>query len=155
MGLNTYTTGNGSSFAAPYVSGTIALMLSVNNCLTSEQVEMILKSTCVNIDAQNPSYVGLLGAGRLNAGAAVAMAASYATMNISGTNTFNCGTLQQGIALDLTGVAAPSNRKLSSDCSRQHGLCGGLQHSNRRIVTNRNQRNSNSCDMQRYKHRSD
>jgi hypothetical protein len=49
----------------------------------------------------------LLGAGRLNAGAAVAMAASYATMNISGTNTFNCGTLQQGIALDLTGVAAP------------------------------------------------
>lgn len=106
-GLNTYTTGNGSSFAAPYVSGTIALMLAVNNCLTSEQVEMILKSTCVNIDAQNPSYVGLLGAGRLNAGAAVAMAKSYATMNISGTNTFNCVTLQQGIALDLTGVAAP------------------------------------------------
>jgi hypothetical protein len=107
IGMNTYTTGNGSSFAAPYVSGTIALMLSVNNCLTSEQVEMILKNTCVNIDAQNPGYVGLLGAGRLDAGAAVAMAASYATMNISGTNTFNCETLQQGISLDLTGISSP------------------------------------------------
>lgn len=72
-----YLTGNGSSFAAPFVTGTVGLMLSVNNDLTVDEVEEILKETAVNIDALNPSYSGLLGSGRLNAHAAVAMAATY------------------------------------------------------------------------------
>jgi subtilisin family serine protease len=70
-----YLTGNGTSFAAPYVTGTIGLMLSVNPCLTFEDVEEILSNTAVNIDAQNPNYIGQLGAGRLNAKEAVKMAA--------------------------------------------------------------------------------
>lgn len=72
-----YLTGNGTSFAAPIVTGTIGLILSVDPCLTFEQVEEILKTTAVNIDALNPQYVGLLGAGRLNAAAAVQLATTY------------------------------------------------------------------------------
>lgn len=72
-----YLVGNGTSFAAPFVSGTIALMLSVDTCLTFEDIETILYATAVNIDSLNPQYAGLLGNGRLDAGAAVSMAASY------------------------------------------------------------------------------
>ncbi|MFN6015307.1 MAG: S8 family serine peptidase, partial [Flavobacteriales bacterium] len=103
----TYGAANGSSFAAPLVSGTIALMLDVNPCLSFEQVEEILKSTAVNIDAVNPNYIGQLGAGRLNAGAAVYAAARYGTFNLSGQNTVVCETMAQGITLDVSGVLAP------------------------------------------------
>jgi len=72
-----YLTGNGSSFAAPFVTGTVGLMFSVNPCLTVDQVEYILKTTSVNIDALNPAYAGRIGAGRLNAEAAVRMALAY------------------------------------------------------------------------------
>lgn len=103
----TYGAANGTSFASPLVSGTVALMLAVNPCLSFEQVESILKSTAVNIDAQNPNYVGQLGAGRLDAGAAVYAAAHYGTFPLNGSNTWVCETMEQGIALDLTTVAAP------------------------------------------------
>jgi hypothetical protein len=102
-----YLTGNGTSFAAPMVSGTIALMLATNPCLTADQVEMILEATAVNIDAQNPAYVGQLGAGRLNAGAAVAMAATFSTTALTGETTFVCEDMSQGVALDMTTIAAP------------------------------------------------
>jgi len=102
-----YLTGNGTSFAAPIVSGTIALMLSANACLTAEQVEYILKNTAVNIDGMNPQYVGMLGAGRLNAAAAVQMAATYSTMYLGGAETFNCEDMSQGAMVELADVAAP------------------------------------------------
>lgn len=102
-----YLTGNGSSFASPMVSGTIALMLAVNPCLTADEVEQILKETAVNIDAMNPTYVGKLGAGRLNAGAAVQMAATYSTMTLNGEGAFDCSNMEQSISLDMSTVAAP------------------------------------------------
>ena len=71
---NVYLTGNGTSFAAPYVTGTIGLMLAVNPCLTPAEVEYILKTTAFNVDGVNPAYAGMLGAGRINAAAAVQMA---------------------------------------------------------------------------------
>ena len=102
-----YLTGNGTSFASPMVSGTVALMLAANPCLTPDQVEMILEATAVNIDAQNPAYVGQLGAGRLNAGAAVAMAATYSTTALNGENTSTCENMSQGVTLDMSTIAAP------------------------------------------------
>ena len=77
IGNGSYIVANGTSFAAPLVSGTIALMLSVDSCLTFEDIETILYSTAVDIDALNPSYAGKLGHGRLDAGAAVTMASTY------------------------------------------------------------------------------
>lgn len=86
-----YFTGNGTSFAAPYVSGTIGLMLSANPCLTSDDVLFILQETAVNIDAQNPSYIGTLGAGRLDAGAAVKYAANLSCSENPGQGNGNNG----------------------------------------------------------------
>lgn len=87
---NNYTTGNGTSFAAPYVSGTIALMLSVNPCLTYEDVQSILKETAVDIYPVNSIYTGLLGAGRLDAAAAVEMAKDYASFNFDVSSEYDC-----------------------------------------------------------------
>ncbi len=77
-----YLIGNGTSFAAPIVTGTIGLMLSLRPCLTFEEVEAILKATAVKIDSLNPNYAGLLGAGRLDAGAALAYVASIPQLNV-------------------------------------------------------------------------
>ncbi|MEX1003083.1 MAG: S8 family serine peptidase [Crocinitomicaceae bacterium] len=87
-----YLTGNGTSFAAPYVSGTIGLMLSINPCLTFEEVEAILYSTAYNVDTINPNYAGLLGAGRLDAGAALAATANYSTFPAEIETVFDCNS---------------------------------------------------------------
>jgi len=67
---NTYAPSNGTSFAAPLVAGTIALMLSVNPYLTPAQIEDIIKATADPI-ADGHLFPGQLGAGRLNAYRAV------------------------------------------------------------------------------------
>ena len=104
-----YTTGSGTSFAAPLVSGTIALMLAKNPCLTPDQVEYILKESAVNIDALNPNYIGKLGAGRLDAEAALVMAANFSTYTVQGTTAVECTNMTQSISLDLANVPAPFN----------------------------------------------
>lgn len=85
-----YLTGNGTSFASPYVAGTVGLMLSVNPCLTFYDVKNILQETAVEIDSLNPAYAGLLGAGRLDASAAVAMALDYQTYTVEFTTSYRC-----------------------------------------------------------------
>ncbi len=96
-----YLTGNGSSFAAPYVSGTIALMLDVNPCLTFQDIEFILQETAFNLDSLNPQYAGELGAGRLNAGLAVEMATTYNKPIFTLNSTYNCNeTMNADVLLD-------------------------------------------------------
>lgn len=93
-----YLTGNGTSFASPMVTGTIGLMLSVNPCLSFEDVEFILDSTSANIDMLNPSYAGKLGKGRLHAAKAVELAAEYNTLNYHLAAFHGC-TSTEGIAV--------------------------------------------------------
>jgi len=62
---------SGTSMASPVVSGLAGLILSVNPDLTPLQVEQILESTADDISALNPDYIGMLGAGRINAFRAV------------------------------------------------------------------------------------
>ncbi len=57
----------GTSMASPIVAGLAGLMLSEDSLLTPEKLEAVMKATCDNIDAKNPDYVGMLGAGRINA----------------------------------------------------------------------------------------
>ncbi len=65
-----YYAGSGTSQATPIVAGTIALMKSVNKCLTPVAAKAVLQSTADPIlDAA--LYPGQLGAGRLNAYKAV------------------------------------------------------------------------------------
>ncbi|MDA8715383.1 S8 family peptidase [Flavobacteriales bacterium] len=82
-----YLHASGTSYAAPLVTGTVGLMLSVNPCLTNLEIETFLKLSSVNVDAQNPSYIGLIGTGRLDAAAAVLMALNSPSI------TYPCGTI--------------------------------------------------------------
>jgi subtilisin family serine protease len=62
---------NGTSVAAPLVSGLVALMYSLDSNLTQRQVMNLLTETSYNINSNNPDYFGRLGRGRIDAGNAV------------------------------------------------------------------------------------
>ncbi len=71
-----YGTWEGTSFSTAFVSGAAALVRSQHpqwpaDPSTAGAVAAALQSTAIDIDAQNPDYAGLLGAGRLDAAAAV------------------------------------------------------------------------------------
>lgn len=85
-----YASANGTSFAAPYVSGTIGLMFAVNPCLTFENILEIFELTSLNLDDLNVEYAGKLGFGRIDAAAAVSMASMFNTIPITIEKGFNC-----------------------------------------------------------------
>ena len=57
-----YAMVSGTSYSAPMVAGEAALIMSVKN----GSAKSIIGSATVNIDAQNPSYTGKLGRGRID-----------------------------------------------------------------------------------------
>jgi subtilisin family serine protease len=65
-GESTYSSVDGTSFASPIACGAAALIWSANPTWNWQTVSSRLISTCDNIDAQNPDYVGQLGGGRIN-----------------------------------------------------------------------------------------
>jgi len=68
--------GGATSSTAPYITGVIGLMWSVNYCLDSYETESILKLTSAAIDhlPGNEPFAGKLGSGRVDAFKAVKMA---------------------------------------------------------------------------------
>lgn len=62
---------SGTSMATPITAGVAALVKSLMPEWSSTQVGQWLARSADNIDQQNPSYVGMLGGGRLNAAHAV------------------------------------------------------------------------------------
>jgi subtilisin family serine protease len=73
---------SGTSMASPMVAGLAALVWSANSSFTRTDVEQCLLNTADNIDAQNPSLIGLIGAGRINARAAVECANACPGMRV-------------------------------------------------------------------------
>lgn len=69
---NTYGNKSGTSMASPMVAGLAGLMKSLNPNMPNSDLINCLISTTVNINAQNPSYIGQLGSGRIDAAAAMA-----------------------------------------------------------------------------------
>ena len=66
-GNNSYGSLSGTSMACPLVAGLAGLILSMNSALSPANVETIIESGSEDIYPQNPSYIGQLGAGRINA----------------------------------------------------------------------------------------
>ncbi|MFM7565227.1 MAG: S8 family peptidase, partial [Flavobacteriales bacterium] len=106
--LNWYLNTSGTSFAAAYVSGTVGLMLAANKCLSNVQIEQILKATAAPLNTINPSYVGKLGAGRLDAYQAV-LAASTTWNPITPLFliTDSCFAHDASLTLLIQGAQAP------------------------------------------------
>lgn len=98
---NTYGNKSGTSMASPMVAGLAGLMKSLNPNMPAQDLINCLLSTATNINAQNPSYIGELGSGRINAAAAMAcvsaslasapvadFAANFTTINAGGSVQF-------------------------------------------------------------------
>jgi serine protease AprX len=115
--LPNYTTANGTSFSAPQVAGTIALMLEANPNLTPAEVKDILQRSATPLP---PYYTYETGTGMLNVHAAV-LEAAYPSRRIgawrgtvdrdqveflSDAPTAFSGTAQPGTATDIS-VAVP------------------------------------------------
>ncbi len=94
-------TNSGTSFSTPIASGLAALLIAHNPGLRGNPaaVYQIIRDTTDNIDAQNPSYVGMLGTGRVNAARALGLLLPpTAVTNLQAADT----TGDQGGSITLT-----------------------------------------------------
>jgi serine protease AprX len=122
--IPSYTTSSGTSFSAPQVAGTIALMLEANPNLTPTEVRDILQRTATPLA---PYYQHEVGAGMLNAHAAVLQAAFPArrlgawrsTIDRNQVQFFNdppktfAGTVAPGGSFETT-IQVPENTIVAS-----------------------------------------
>lgn len=81
---------SGTSMACPLVAGVCALMKSYSPNATPSLIEACLKSGADNINAANASYLGQIGAGRLNAFRSVACLNSAPIADFSASITSAC-----------------------------------------------------------------
>lgn len=82
-----YANWNGTSMSAPMVAATAAMILARHpdwpaDSRRANNVRLALQQGADPIDAQNPTYAGLLGAGRLNAAQALMSFDSFAATGI-------------------------------------------------------------------------
>lgn len=97
-GSATYATLSGTSMASPHVAGLAALIRSTAPEMSAADVRSLIISTTDNIDAFIPSYLGMMGSGRINAynavsaifsvnaSANVRIGAAPLSVNFSGTS---------------------------------------------------------------------
>lgn len=68
---STYASWDGTSMASPFAAGTVGLIKAARPTLSALQLGEQLRVTSDNINGSNPSFVDLLGKGRINAYKAV------------------------------------------------------------------------------------
>ena len=112
---------NGTSAAAPQVSGVAALVLSTNPNLTQQQVATIIEQTAQKVGSYsyatttgrpNGTWHNEMGYGLLNAFAAVSAASSCSTVYYNG-QTVNTNTNIAGCRIESTNVTVNSGAKLT------------------------------------------
>lgn len=107
---NAYAWWSGTSMATPFIAGEAALLLSLDPNQSAQDVITTIESTAVSIDAENPNYIGLLGAGLADVEAGVtSIMPPTAVQNVvasSTTNDFSTGKLYLAMIMLLliTGV---------------------------------------------------
>jgi serine protease AprX len=105
MNLPRYTMSSGTSFAAPHVAGTIALMLEAAPQLTPDQIKRILQSTATPMLGYSRYEAG---AGYLNTYAAVRKAATNARFgNFRGSLTNQGVSYSRSSLAGFSGEVAP------------------------------------------------
>jgi hypothetical protein len=95
-----YSTGSGTSYAAPLFAGVVAGLFSINPTLSPDQVINILKSTAVNPDG--PGWNQYFGWGRIDYGAAAAIAVNTLPIISSIQETNSQVTVSLGFSPCLT-----------------------------------------------------
>ncbi|MFX1508232.1 MAG: S8 family serine peptidase, partial [Promethearchaeota archaeon] len=101
--------GSGTSFAAPHVSGCIALMKTMNQSLTPEDIRRILAET--STDLGTPGRDDVYGYGLLNVTNAVRGAAGMQTWNLTKDIIPTTGTTE---TTESTSTFTQSSEKISS-----------------------------------------
>lgn len=102
---NQYGNMSGTSMATPLVAGLCGLMLSLNPSLTPTDIRNCLTSTATNINSQNPSYIGQLGAGRINANAAMSCISSTLNWAPSANFVANVTNVTAGGSVQFTDLS--------------------------------------------------
>lgn len=99
-GPTDYNSITGTSMSTPHVAGVVALMYTVNEDLTPQQVRDILRANTV--DLGDPGFDVFFGHGRIDAGEAVAAVPSPCTADLNGDGVRDLADL--GILLASYGV---------------------------------------------------
>lgn len=84
-----YAWWDGTSFAAPFVTGLAALIYSIDSLATEEVVDYVIHETAINIDSLNPGMEGKLGSGLVNMVAAIEMVSGLPCGDIDGDGVAN------------------------------------------------------------------
>lgn len=127
---NGYYNNIGTSFAAPQVTGIVALMLSVNPNLTPDEIRNIINRTTIQINPVNYTYYmgwnEFVGYGLINAFGAVM---SVKDFSISGPSTICSGSQNIFMINDLPFNSLPSyfNITWSTDNNNFHPTGSGKQ----------------------------
>lgn len=106
--------GSGTSFAAPHISGCIALMKTVNQSLTPENIRTILRDT--SSDLGTPGKDDIYGYGLVNVTNAVRGAAGMPTWNLTkeSSSTTETTHTSQSTQTSRSTQTAPSTQSTST-----------------------------------------
>ncbi len=100
-----YANQQGTSMATPLVAGLLGLMKSLNPGMPNTDLVNCLYNTADNILSQNPLYPGQLGAGRINAAAAMACVATSLSKPPVAIFTGGPRTITQGGKVSFTDLS--------------------------------------------------
>lgn len=96
--VSSYGNLSGTSMACPLVAGLCGLMKSYNYAKNVDFIENCLKTTTDNINSANPSYIGQLGTGRVNAYRALLCMSGPPVAQFTANSTHVC----QGASVQYT-----------------------------------------------------